>query len=60
MDIDELVKDEIRFCESQDCEKNEHGVYAYRSDNELHMFNLPHYLSIYKEWLIEQGIVKEV
>jgi hypothetical protein len=58
--IKELVKDELQFCEELDCVKNEHGVYIYKSSNEVHSFNLPLLLSHYKDWLIDNNIVKGI
>jgi hypothetical protein len=59
MDIDELVKDEIRFCEEEECVKNDRGAYFYKSGDGVHMFNLPHFLKMYREWLVNEGLVNE-
>jgi len=58
--IAELLKNEIKFCEEFECIKNEHGAYIYNSKNRNHSFNLPAFLSDYKDWLIENNIVKEI
>jgi len=59
MTIEEAVKKEIEFCESIDCEKNEHGQFIYDSRNKKSAINLPYILMEYKDWLIENRIVSE-
>jgi uncharacterized membrane protein len=60
MNINNLLKNEIDFCNEIDCIKNENGVFVYKSENGVHKFNLPALLSHYKDWLIEKNIVSEV
>lgn len=40
--------------------QNEHGVYAYQSFDGSHLLSLDFFLLRYKEWLIENGYVKEL
>ena len=58
--IDELIKNEVEFCEEMEFEKNEHNAYIYKSSNGHETMNLPCILNHYKDWLIEKGIVKEL
>mgnify|MGYP000902156127 CR=1 FL=1 len=58
--FEELIKNEVAFCEELDFEMNEHGVYIYESSNGNSSLNLPMVLQHYKEWLIENKLVKEV
>jgi len=60
MDTQEIIKEEIEFCESIDCERNESGQFIYDSRNKKSALNLPFILMEYKDWLIEKGIVKAV
>ena len=60
MDIQELVKNEIEFCNEIDCEKNEHGQFIYESKNGKSTMNLPYVLQEYKQWLIDKRLIKEV
>jgi hypothetical protein len=60
MDIQELVKKEIEFCNEMHCEKNEHGHFIYESKNGKSTINLPYVLQEYKQWLIDKGLIKEV
>ena len=59
MDIQELVKNEIEFCNEIDCEKNEHEQFIYESKNRKSSMNLPYVLQEYKQWLIDKGLVNE-
>jgi hypothetical protein len=60
--LKEMTKNEIAFLQSEegDGECNEHGVYLYTSGNGNHIVSLEFYLCSYKNWLIENNIVKEV
>ena len=58
--MEELIKNEIEFCNEIDCEKNEHSQFIYDSRNDKSSLNLPYILMEYKQWLIEKGLVKEV
>ena len=60
MDIQELVKNEIEFCNEIDCEKNEHDQFIYESKNGKSTMNLPYVLQEYKRWLIDKRLVKDV
>lgn len=60
MDIQELVKNEIEFCNEIDCKKNEHGQFIYESKNGKSAMNLPYVLQEYKQWLVDKGLIKEV
>lgn len=59
MTIEELIKSELQFCEEIECEKNEHGQFIYESSNGNHSMNLPYILQDYKQWLIDNKILKE-
>jgi len=58
--LKEYVKHETKFCEEHDIEKNEHGVYLYISQNGVSQLSLDFILREYRDWLIEEGIVKQV
>jgi len=58
--FEEMLKHEIKFCEQIEAVKNKHDVYIYTSTNGHSSFNLPCILQEYKEWLIENKIVKEI
>lgn len=60
MKPEDLIKKELEFCESVDMEKNEHGQYICESSNKNSVFNLPYLLFEYKQWLIENKIVKSL
>ena len=57
--FEELIKNEVEFCEELGCEMNEHGAYIYESTNGNSSLNLPMVLQHYKEWLIENKLVRE-
>lgn len=59
--FEEHIKHETDFCENVlNARKNEHGVYIYKSSDGISSMNLPCVLQHYKEWLIEEGHVKEI
>lgn len=58
MDINELVKTERKFLEEQETIKNEHDVYVFTSYNGMEIISLDFYLLDYKNWLIENKILK--
>lgn len=58
--MEEIIKNEIEFCNEIDCEKNEHDQFIYESKNGKSVMNLPYVLMEYKQWLIDKGIVKDV
>lgn len=57
--FEELIKNEVEFCEEMGFEKNEYGVYIYKSSNGNSSMNVPMVLQHYKEWLIENELVRE-
>ena len=56
----EMVKTERKFLEQQEAEKTEAGVYVFTSSNGNEHISLDFYLLEYKQWLIENKIVKEL
>ena len=58
MKTEDFIKDEIKFCESIDCERDSNGRFTYTSINGASKMILPFVLSEYKDWLIENNIVK--
>lgn len=56
--VDELIKKETEFCEEWELPKNEHGQFIFTSIDGSCQLNLPRILNDYKDWLIENGIVK--
>lgn len=58
MTVDSIVKDEIQFCKEYECHKNENEQFIYISKDGFHAMNLPYVLNDYKDWLIENNIVK--
>lgn len=57
--IQDVIKNESKFCEEFDLEKNEHGNFIYDSRNKKSAINLPFILFEYKAWLIDRGIVND-
>lgn len=57
--MEDLIKNEVEFCNEIDCEKNEHNQFIYESKNGKSIMNLPYVLMEYKQWLIDKGFVKE-
>lgn len=55
----ELTKQEVAFCEEMKYLKNEYGAYIYATWDGNSSINLPLTLQHYKQWLIENNIVKE-
>jgi hypothetical protein len=55
-----IIKNELAFCDSINCEKNEHGNFIYQSSNGKESFNLPFMLLDYKNYLIENKLIKEL
>lgn len=58
--MEEIVKNEIEFCNEIVFEKNEHDEFIYESKNGKSVMNLPYVLMEYKQWLIHKGLVKDV
>jgi hypothetical protein len=56
----EMTKSEIAFLNSEGIEPNEHGAYPFKSFDESCNISLDMLLLCYKQWLIENGIVKEL
>lgn len=57
----ELTKHEVSFLEQEhNGEKNEHGAYCYVSQNGNHHIALDMFLRSYRDWLVENNIVKEI
>jgi len=57
--MEDLIKNEVEFCNEIDCEKNEHNQFIYESKNGKSVMNLPYVLMEYKQWLIDKGFFKE-
>lgn len=53
------LKHETKFCMDNDMETNQNGVFIYFSASGHHHINLPYILSDYRDFLIQQGIVKD-
>jgi hypothetical protein len=59
--FEEITKNEVKFLKSQGHgHMNEHGAWAYMSNDGNHLIALDLYLMHYKEWLIENEIVKPI
>lgn len=57
----ELTKYEVQFLnEDGNGEKNEYGAYCYQSQNGNHLIALDMFLRSYRDWLVENNIVKEL
>lgn len=56
----ELTKHEEVFCEKIKYQKNEYGAYIFASSDGNNSINLLLTLQHYKQWLIENNIVKEL
>ena len=55
-----MAKNEIKFCEENEFVRNEHGQFIYENKgSNVHAMNIPYMLLCYKDWLIENNIVKE-
>lgn len=59
-EVPKLIKKEDEFCESIDCERNEAEQFIYYSKNGASLMNLPYILLEYKQWMIEQGYIKQL
>ncbi len=58
--VPELIKIEDEFCKSIDCERNQAEQFIYYSKNSKSLMNLPYILLEYKQWMIEQGFIKQL
>jgi len=56
---DPELKHEIKFCLVTDMVVNEHGRFVYNSTNGIHSISLPDVLSEYRDWLKQQGVIKD-
>ncbi len=56
--IKKLTEHEETFLSETKCEKNEHDCYVYISQNGYERIALDLFLLEYKQWLIENKIVK--
>lgn len=56
----ELTKHEVAFCEEMKYQKNDYGAYIFATSDGNNSINLPLTLQHFKQWLIENNIVKEV
>jgi hypothetical protein len=52
-DMDDLITDELDFCEEHGFEKNEYGNFIYISKNGDSSINLAYVLEDYKQWLMK-------
>jgi len=50
--IDRIVEKEIKFCEENKFEHNEHGVFIYKSSNGFSSINLPYILKDYTDYYL--------
>jgi len=61
MRLEKKIEREDKFCESIDCERTEDTKqFIYDSRNDVHAINLPWVLHEYKQWMINQGFIKEL
>jgi hypothetical protein len=58
--VPKLVEREDAFCESIDCTRNKAEQFIYCSKDGKSMMNLPYILLEYKQWMIEQGFIKQL
>jgi hypothetical protein len=54
------VKHETKFCIDLEMETNQSGVFIYTSTSGSHSMNMPYILSDYRDFLINQGIFKDL
>lgn len=57
--IKELTKGEVKYLEQEQCPKNEHGSYIFISQDGKERIELSLFLYGYKQYLIENKILKE-
>lgn len=53
------LKYEIKFCLDNELEPNEHGRFVYSSVNGVHSMSIPEILSDYREFLVNEGVIKD-
>lgn len=56
--LEEQTKNERKFLDEEDTFKNEHGVYLFVSADGSERINLSFFLKHYKDWLIENKILR--
>lgn len=57
--LDKMFESEEKYCEEMEFEKNEHGVFIYKSTNGFSSINLACILTNYRQWLIDKGLHAE-
>ena len=58
-EMDDLISDELEFCEENGFERNEYNNFVYTSKNGACSINLAYVLEDYKQWLIDKKILKD-
>jgi hypothetical protein len=58
--LEEHLKHETKYLKENDFVTNPHGVYLYVSADGFHRLSLDGVLNDYKQWLIDNRIVKEL
>jgi hypothetical protein len=58
--IEKMTENEVNFLTEEDYETNEHGVFVYTSTNGVSKIELSLVLLSYKQWLLDNKIVKYV
>ena len=58
--LEEFIKEEKRFLDSQGTFKNEHGVYLFISEDGHQRIDLSFFLRTYRQWLTENIPFKEL
>jgi hypothetical protein len=56
--FEERYKHEVEFLKANDAEANEYGAFIYKSTNGNSSIALDSFLRSYRDWLIDNGIVK--
>lgn len=54
----DLTKHEVEFLKSEGIPTNQHGVYLFESQDRTTTISLDLFLMSYKDWLIENKIVR--
>jgi hypothetical protein len=57
--FEEATKHPNQFLEELGAEKNEHDTYIYHSSNGISSMNLALVLMSYKDWLLDNDILRE-
>jgi hypothetical protein len=58
--MEELHEKEVAYCKENDMIKNQFGAYIYLSADGKQSIRLDGILRDYKQWLIDNGYVKEI